>query len=100
MIGQPTLKIAISLGESQWATRAKREHGVIAFLEGNTALAVSVVSSTILSAYRTGDKPDLVTPSACDTNVGTAEGEAGMMNIERAVSNPRRPSGNRQLMEC
>ena len=49
------LQIANSLGEKQWATRANGELGIIAFLEGNTASAVSLVGKAILSAYRTGD---------------------------------------------
>jgi CHAT domain-containing protein len=49
------LQIANDLGESQWAARATGELGVIAFLEGNTASAVSLVGKAILSAYRTGD---------------------------------------------
>jgi CHAT domain-containing protein len=49
------LQIATQLGENQWAARATGELGVIAFLEGNTAAAVSLVGNGILSAYRTGD---------------------------------------------
>ncbi len=49
------LPIANSLGEKQWATRANGELGIIAFLEGNTASAVSLVGKAILSAYQTGD---------------------------------------------
>ncbi|MFL6387104.1 MAG: CHAT domain-containing protein [Terriglobales bacterium] len=49
------LQIATQLGENQWAARATGELGVIAFLEGNTAAAVSLVGKGILSAYRTGD---------------------------------------------
>lgn len=49
------LPIANSLGESQWATRANGELGIISFLEGNTASAVSLVGKAILSAFRTGD---------------------------------------------
>ncbi|HEY1525945.1 MAG TPA: CHAT domain-containing protein [Candidatus Angelobacter sp.] len=49
------LQIANALGESQWAARATGELGVISFLEGNTASAVSLVGKAILSAYRTGD---------------------------------------------
>lgn len=49
------LQIANTLGESQWAARATGELGVIAFLEGNTASAVSQLGKAILSAYRTGD---------------------------------------------
>lgn len=49
------LQIANALSESQWAARATGELGVIAFLEGNTASAVSLIGKAILSAYRTGD---------------------------------------------
>lgn len=49
------LQIANALGESQWAARATGELGVIAFLEGHTASAVSLIGKAILSAYRTGD---------------------------------------------
>jgi CHAT domain-containing protein len=49
------LQIANTLGESQWAARATGELGVIAFLKGNTASAVSQLGKAILSAYRTGD---------------------------------------------
>lgn len=49
------LQIATALGESQWAARATGELGVIAFLEGHTASAVSLIGKAILSAYRTGD---------------------------------------------
>jgi len=49
------LQIASSLGESQWAARASGELGIITFLEGNTASAVSLVGKAVLSAYRTGD---------------------------------------------
>jgi CHAT domain-containing protein len=49
------LQIANDLGESQWTARATGELGIIAFLDGNTASAVSLVGKAILSAYRTGD---------------------------------------------
>jgi len=49
------LQIANSLGEDQWAARASGELGIIAFLEGNTTSAVSLVGRAVLSAYRTGD---------------------------------------------
>jgi CHAT domain-containing protein len=49
------LQIANDLGESQWTARATGELGIIAFLDGNTASAVSQVGKAILSAYRTGD---------------------------------------------
>jgi CHAT domain-containing protein len=54
------LQIANDLGETQWAARATGELGVIAFLEGNTASAVSLVGKAILSAYRTGDIASLI----------------------------------------
>ncbi|MCU1304911.1 MAG: hypothetical protein JWQ87_5195, partial [Candidatus Sulfotelmatobacter sp.] len=49
------LQIANELGESQWAARATGELGIVAFLDGNTASAVSLVGKAILSAYRSGD---------------------------------------------
>jgi CHAT domain-containing protein len=49
------LQIANDLKETQWAARATGELGIIAFLEGNTASAVSLIGKAILSAYRTGD---------------------------------------------
>jgi len=49
------LVIATRLHETQWAARAEGELGIIAFLQGNTASAVSLVGKAILSAYRTGD---------------------------------------------
>jgi CHAT domain-containing protein len=48
-------EIATSLGEEQWVARASGELGILAFLDGNTAFAVSSVGKAILSAYRTGD---------------------------------------------
>jgi CHAT domain-containing protein/tetratricopeptide (TPR) repeat protein len=49
------LQIANALHEREWAARATGELGIIAFLEGNTASAVSLVGKAILSANRTGD---------------------------------------------
>ncbi len=48
-------QIATTSGQSQWAARASGELGIIAFLEGRTASAVSLVGRAVLSAYRTGD---------------------------------------------
>lgn len=50
-----TLRLATKLGEPQWAARATGELGIFAFLEGNTASAVSLLGKAILAAYRTGD---------------------------------------------
>lgn len=47
--------LANKLGEKEWAARASGELGTIAFLEGNTSLAVSLIGKAIFSAYRTGD---------------------------------------------
>lgn len=49
------LDIATKTGQTDWAARARGELGIIAFLEGNTAAAVSLLGKGILSAYRTGD---------------------------------------------
>jgi CHAT domain-containing protein len=49
------LDVATSVGEPQWAARANGELGILAFLDGNTASAVSLVGKAILSAYRSGD---------------------------------------------
>lgn len=49
------LQIADSLGEKQWVARANGELGTIAFLEGDTALAVSLIGKAVFSAYKTGD---------------------------------------------
>src|SRR5882672_1846136 len=45
------LQIATTLGQDQWAARASGELGIIAFLAGDTASAVSLVGRAILSAY-------------------------------------------------
>jgi CHAT domain-containing protein len=50
-----TLQLAQRLDETQWAARANGELGIFAFLEGNTASAISLLGRAILSAYRTGD---------------------------------------------
>lgn len=49
------LQVANELKDEQWAARAKGELGTIAFLEGDTARAVSLIGSAIFSAFRTGD---------------------------------------------
>jgi CHAT domain-containing protein len=49
------LQIASKRHETQWEARSQGELGIIAFLEGNTASAVSLVGKAILSAYKTGD---------------------------------------------
>jgi hypothetical protein len=49
------LQIASRLHETQWEARAQGELGIIAFLDGNTASAVSLVGKAILSSYKTGD---------------------------------------------
>jgi CHAT domain-containing protein len=50
------LSISSVLGDSAWELRAKGELGVIAFLEGNPARAVSLVGQAILSLIATNDK--------------------------------------------
>lgn len=47
--------LATRLGEEQWTARADGELGLIAFLNGDTAEAVSLLGKSIFSAYRTGD---------------------------------------------
>ena len=54
------LKIANNLHENQWAARATGELGVIAFLEGNTTLAVNNIGRAVRSAYWSGDIGSLV----------------------------------------
>lgn len=49
------LQIATELEEEQWAARATGELGTIAFLEGDTARAVSLIGKAIFSSYKTGD---------------------------------------------
>ncbi|HEY6252323.1 MAG TPA: CHAT domain-containing tetratricopeptide repeat protein, partial [Candidatus Angelobacter sp.] len=46
---------ATTLGEQQWAARAKGELGIIAFLEGNSTRAVSLIGQALLSLVGTGD---------------------------------------------
>jgi CHAT domain-containing protein len=47
--------MANALGEREWAARAKGELGIIAFLEGDTGTAVSLVGTALLSALTSGD---------------------------------------------
>lgn len=47
--------LATRLDEKQWTARADGELGLIAFLNGDTAEAVSLLGKSIFSAYRTGD---------------------------------------------
>jgi CHAT domain-containing protein/predicted negative regulator of RcsB-dependent stress response len=54
------LQIANSLRENQWAARATGELGIIAFLEGNTTLAVNNIGKALRSAYWSGDIASLV----------------------------------------
>lgn len=50
------LSIAAALGERRWELRAKGELGIIAFLEGNPARAVSLVGQATLSLAAMGDR--------------------------------------------
>jgi CHAT domain-containing protein len=54
------LQIANSLRENQWAARATGELGIIAFLDGNTTLAVNNIGRVLRSAYWSGDIGSLV----------------------------------------
>ena len=47
--------IAHTLGESEWEARAKGELGIIAFLEGNSRRAATMVGDAVLSAMASGD---------------------------------------------
>ncbi|HEY6252328.1 MAG TPA: hypothetical protein VI685_20425 [Candidatus Angelobacter sp.] len=49
------MSIAATLGEQQWAARAKGELGIIAFLEGNPTRAVSLIGQALLSLVGSGD---------------------------------------------
>ncbi len=49
------LQIARHIGKDQWAARVTGELGVIAFLEGNTTLAVNNIGQALKSAYLSGD---------------------------------------------
>jgi len=48
--------IAHQLGESQWESRAKGELGIIAFLEGDSRRAATMVGDSLLTAMASGDK--------------------------------------------
>src|SRR6516164_3061117 len=48
--------IAHQLGESQWEARAKGELGIIAFLEGDSRRAATMVGDSLLTAMASGDK--------------------------------------------
>jgi CHAT domain-containing protein len=54
------LQIADVLGERQWASRARGELGIIAFLEGDTGAAVSLVGRALLFALASGDSAEQV----------------------------------------
>lgn len=54
------LQIASSIGDSKWATRARGELGIIAFLQGDTGTAVSLVGGALLSAISSGDYAEQV----------------------------------------
>ncbi|HET9281258.1 MAG TPA: CHAT domain-containing protein [Candidatus Angelobacter sp.] len=47
--------LATRLGEKQWTARADGELGLVAFLKGDTAEAVSLLGKSIFSAYRSSD---------------------------------------------
>jgi len=47
--------LAHSLGETQWESRAEGELGIIAFLEGNSKQAATMVGDAVLSAIASGD---------------------------------------------
>jgi CHAT domain-containing protein/Tfp pilus assembly protein PilF len=47
--------LAHSLGETQWESRAEGELGVIAFLEGDSRRAATMVGDAVLSAIASGD---------------------------------------------
>jgi CHAT domain-containing protein len=49
------LQLAGTLGDRRWASRARGELGLIAFVQGNTSLAVSLVGNALWSAYRLHD---------------------------------------------
>ncbi len=54
------LQIATTLGETKWAARAQGELGIIAFVEGDTGTAVSLVGGALLSALASGDSAEQV----------------------------------------
>jgi CHAT domain-containing protein len=47
--------LAHSLGERQWEERAKGELGIIAFLEGDSKRAATMVGDAVMSAFASGD---------------------------------------------
>jgi len=47
--------LAHSLGETQWESRAEGELGIIAFLEGDSKRAATMVGDAVLSAIASGD---------------------------------------------
>jgi hypothetical protein len=47
--------LAHSLGETQWESRAEGELGIVAFLEGNSKQAATMVGDAVLSAIASGD---------------------------------------------
>jgi CHAT domain-containing protein len=49
------LQLANELKDERWAARANGELGTIAFLEGDTALAVSLIGHAIFSAFKSTD---------------------------------------------
>ena len=51
--------IAKRLGESQWATRASGELGLIAFLEGNPGRAARLLGGALLSTMTNGDSSEI-----------------------------------------
>jgi CHAT domain-containing protein/tetratricopeptide (TPR) repeat protein len=53
---QEARTIARQLGESQWEARAKGELGIIAFLEGDSRRAATMVGDSLLTAMASGDK--------------------------------------------
>jgi len=50
-----TKALAHSLGETQWESRAEGELGTIAFLEGDSKKAATMVGDAVLSAIASGD---------------------------------------------
>jgi CHAT domain-containing protein len=49
------LQLANELNDERWSARAKGELGTIAFLEGDTARAVSLIGGAIFSSFKTAD---------------------------------------------
>ncbi|HYM79661.1 MAG TPA: CHAT domain-containing protein [Candidatus Dormibacteraeota bacterium] len=47
--------LAHSLGETQWEARAEGELGIIAFLEGDSKQAATMVGDAVMSAFASGD---------------------------------------------